>query len=160
MLKKGIINQLKTICGMIVFNIISAILFGVAYANMTVLQESPLTGGILPSTGYELNLYFYIPSIIILLILYAVFCFIFLRQKFDDACKIHLGFTISFIIVIILFIIIEYFILVMVVVSSTGLFSVIVNSPIVFNIILLSGFVTLPIIMMIYAFIRNKKTNN
>ena len=156
-MKKGIINQLKTIGEMIIFNIISAVLFAMAYSNMTKLQENPLTGGPLPSHGYKLNLYLYIISMSILLILYAIYCFTFFKKRFEVACKIKWGFIVLFIVNIILFLIMELIIWSLSRIFTTGLFSVIVNESDAFLYIIAIVFVLLPIIMMIYSLIKNEK---
>ena len=159
MLKKGLINELMTIGEMIIFNIISVILFTTAYSNMTILNEDPLTGGLLPSRGYELNLYYYIISIAILLILYSIYCFIFLKKRFEVAYRIHVGFTILFIISIILFLITELIIWSLSELFAGGLFSVIMNEPDIIMYTIAAIFVMLPIIVMIYSLIKFKKTN-
>ncbi len=157
MVKKGLINQLKTIGEMGIFNVITAILLSVAYTNSV---YGDVSGGPIPVRGSMLNMYFYIPSMIILIVLYFIFCFKYLEKRFNSAYKTHWAFVILFIICIALFLIVELFIWALVGIFTTGLFSTFVNESDAFMYALIAIFVVLPIIMMVYSLLKNKKTNN
>ena len=159
MIKKGLLNQFMAIVKMGVFNVITTILLSIAYSNTT--SVSTVHGSsFLPTSGYELNLYLYIPSMVVLVILYCIFCFVVLEKNFKVASETHWGFIILFIISVALFLIVELFIWSMVGIFTTGLFSSFVNESDTFLYTLTGIFVVLPIIMIVYSLLKNKKTNN
>ena len=159
MVKKGLTNQFMMILEMGVFNVITIILLSIAYSNTTSVGNVH-GSSFLPTSGYELNLYLYIPSMVVLVILYCIFCFIFLKRNFKVASETHWGFIILFIICIALFLMVELFIWSMAGILTIGLFSDFVNELDSFIYSIATIFVVLPIIMIIYSLFKNKKTNN
>lgn len=151
LVKKGFKNQLISIGHMIVFNIISFILFMASYigTKSTGKVSSPSFFAI---EGYKANLFFVIYAWTLFLIFFSIFYTKFFKKDLKKQLELHWIFAFIFGIVSIIFCIAEIIILLISAILNIGIFSEIVNlSDIIYVLVLayIIGYIFIDIIMEI-----------
>lgn len=128
LIKQGFKNQFITILHMIIFNIISFIIFWAS--NIGTISTGNTDGrGFLPLAEYKCNLFLVIICWILFLTLFSIFYTKFFKRDLKKQIELHWIFVIIFLIVSVIFCLIEFIILVITQIYTTGIFSTIVNYP-------------------------------
>lgn len=154
-MKKGLKNQMISIGHMIVFNIISFILFMASY-----IGTGP-TGNIIGTsfiavTEYKVNLFISILFWLLFLISFSFFYTKFLKKDLYRQLKTHWIFVVIFIICSIFFCFIEFILLIFAQLFNIGIFSSIVNFPDWIYLIILFYLIIYIIIDLIFERTKNK----
>jgi len=125
--KEGIKNQLIIIGYMIIFNIISFFIF--LLTNIDVKPTGNISGSFFAITEYKINVFYVIFFWIIFLLLFSVFYTKKIKKIFIKQKRIHWSFVLLFLVMGVLFILVELAIYIISLLFRTGLFSSIVNYP-------------------------------
>ncbi len=129
LVKKGLKNQIITIMHMIIFNVVSFIIF---YASNIGTEPTgkAVSPGLMPLREYKVNLYFVIFSWIIFLLAFSIFYTKFLKKDFKKQVKIHWSFILLFFIVSVIFVLVELAIfIIMEFMATRDFYSSITNYP-------------------------------
>ena len=128
--KEGIVNQIRIIIYMFLFNIIS---FGITYLALTDFKYDGQTMcGLLTCSVIKLNMYIYIPCMVLLLVLFSVFWSFVFKKYFIKSVENHLLFIIIYVLILVCFAFVNTFLCFIVeYVKIDGLFNE-VNYPKVF----------------------------
>lgn len=158
-IKKGFKNQLISICHMIIFNIISFVVFG-----LTNIGTKP-TGNIRTSsffgiTEYRTNLFSVVFFWIVFLVLFSIFYTKFLKKDLKKQMELHWFFVLLFGIVSVIFCFVEVALLLISIILNIGIFSTIVNFPDVIYILVLAYIIGYIVIDIIREINRKGSANN
>jgi len=127
LVKKGLKNQLVSIGHMLVFNIISFILFWISYIGTKSIGN--VSSSFFAIEGYKVNLFFAISSWITFLIFFSIFYKKFIKKDLKKQLEIHWVFIVIFVIVSLIFCFIEFILLLIATIFNVGIFSTVVNFP-------------------------------
>lgn len=147
LVKKGFKNQLVSIGHMIIFNIISFILFMIS--NIGIKSIGNVSSSFFAIEGYKANLFFVIFAWILFLIFFSIFYTKFLKKDFKKQLELHWFFVFIFGIVSVIFCFVEIIILVISLILNIGIFSTIVNFPDIIYVLVLAyiiGYIVIDII--------------
>jgi len=147
LIKKGFKNQLVSIGHMIVFNIISFILFMIS--NIGTKSIGNVSSSFFVIEGYKVNLFFVIFAWILFLIFFSIFYTKFFKKDLKKQLELHWLFVFIFGIVSVIFCFVEVIILVISLILNIGIFSTIVNFPDIIYVLVLAyiiGYIVIDII--------------
>jgi len=147
LIKKGFKNQLVSIGHMIVFNIISFILFMIS--NIGTKSIGNVSSSFFVIEGYKVNLFFVIFACILFLIFFSIFYTKFFKKDLKKQLELHWLFVFIFGIVSVIFCFVEVIILVISLILNIGIFSTIVNFPDIIYVLVLAyivGYIVIDII--------------
>ena len=147
LVKKGFKNQLVSIGHMIVFNIISFILFMIS--NIGTESIGNVSSSFFAIEGYKVNLFFVIFAWILFLIFFSIFYTKFFKKDLKKQLELHWIFVFIFGIVSVIFCFVEFIILVISLILNIGIFSTIVNFPDIIYVLVLAyiiGYIVIDII--------------
>ena len=147
LVKKGFKNQLVSIGHMIVFNIISFILFMIS--NIGTKSIGNVSSSFFAIEGYKVNPFFVIFAWILFLIFFSIFYTKFFKKDLKKQLELHWLFVFIFGIVSVVFCFVEYIILGISLILNIGIFSTIVNFPDIIYVLILAyiiGYIVIDII--------------
>ena len=147
LVKKGFKNQLVSIGHMIIFNIISFILFMIS--NLGTKSIGNVSSSFFAIEGYKVNLFFVIFAWILFLIFFSIFYTKFFKKDLKKQLELHWLFVFIFGIVSVIFCFVEFIILVISLILNIGIFSTIVNFPDIIYVLVLAyivGYIVIDII--------------
>lgn len=154
LLKTGLKNQLETILHMLVFHVISFLVFRLSHVGTK--PTGHIYGQFFAIVEYKANLFFVIFSFTLFLVLYSIFNRKFLIKNFKKQLKVHWLFVVLFSIIYIIFCIVEFVLLVITSLFSTGLFTTTLYYPNALYWLVLIYIVGYPLISILQE-ILNKK---
>lgn len=147
LVKKGFKNQLVIIGYMIIFNIITFIIFELSFIGTK--PTGNISGTIFGVREYKVNLFLIILCWILFLILFSVFYTKYLKKGFKKQLELHWLFVTLFLIISAIFCFVEVIILLIINLLNIGIFSAIVNYPNIidkFVLIYIIGYIIIDII--------------
>ena len=161
LLREGLKNQVLIVVHMIVFNIISFIVFYASYIGTkpTGKEYSP---SFIPIREYKVNLFFVIFFRIIFLLAFSIFYSKFFKKDFKKQMKIHWSFILLFFLVSVAFALVELAMFIITFFISTNIFKSIANYPDFIDCMVLAyiiGYIIIDIIREIRMKKINKNTN-
>lgn len=116
--------------------------------------------GFLPLTEYKLNLFFTVTACILFLITFSIFYIKYFRNDVKKVFKLHWLFIILFILIYLLLGYIGFVLFLLITIFKVGLFSTVVNEPIILYILMtiyVTIFILTDIIKLIINFIKRRK---
>lgn len=147
LVKKGFKNQLVSIAHMLVFNLISFLLFMIS--NIGTKSIGNVSSSFFAIEGYKANLFFVIFAWILFLISFSIFYTKFLKKDFKKQLEVHWLFVVIFGIVSVIFCFIEFMIWLISLILNIGIFSTIVNFPDIIYVLVLAyiiGYIVIDIL--------------
>lgn len=126
--KVGIKNQLKTILHMLIFNIITIVIIYIAYSDKKWLGTWR-SAGFLSMREWSINVYIYAICMLIFIVGYIIFWRKFLKKDLKKDIETHWGCVVTFTILFLLFLFVQFLIIATVVILQIGLFDVVINVP-------------------------------
>ena len=147
LMKQGFKNQLVSIVHMIIFNIISFILFMIS--NIGTKSIGNVSSSFFAIEGYKANLFFVISAWILFLISFSIFYTKFFKKDLKKQLELHWIFVFIFGIVSVIFCFVEFIILVISLILNIGIFSTIVNFPDIIYVLVLAyiiGYIAIDIL--------------
>lgn len=163
LVKKGFKNQLVSIGHMIIFNIISFILFMISCIGTKPIGN--VSSSFFAIKGYKANLFFVIFAWILFLIFFSIFYTKFFKKDLKKQLELHWLFVFIFGIVSVIFCFVEFIIFVISLIFNIGIFSTIVDFPDIIYVLVLAymiGYIVIDIIKEINkkrSVINGKKQN-
>lgn len=163
LVKRGFKNQFETILHMLIFNLISLVLFWIENLGAR-LSENVWSskGSYISMYEYNINVLLVIISWIMFLVISINFYTRFFKKDFKEQIKTHWSFTILFIVTTAIFALVEVVIYVLILVISIGIFSVRGNYPTIVPIVVLAYimvYIVRDCIREIKQKIKNKNDN-
>ena len=148
LVKKGFKNQLIAICHMIIFNIISFVVF--LLTNIGTKPTGNISaGGFFGITEYRTNLFFVVFFWIIFLVLFSIFYTKLFKKDLKKQIQVHWLFVLFFGIVSVIFCFVEVILWLISLILNIGIFSTIVNFPDIIYFLVLAyiiGYIVIDII--------------
>lgn len=153
--KKGLKNQLVSIGHMLVFNIISFILFWISYIGTK--PTGNITGQIFGIREYKVNLFFVIFCLIMFIISFSIYYTMFFKKNLKKQLEIHWIFAVLFVIVGLIFCYVELILYLLATIFNIGIFSAVVNSPESIDVIVVVYVVGYIVVDLIREIINKKR---
>ena len=154
---EGVKIIFKTILHMLVFNIISFIIFNLSYFDAKKLETTSTAGFGLSMANYNINQYIFSGCLIFYILLYMFIWNKFLKQDLTSCKKIHHGYVVTFIFLFCIFIFNEFILFTITDLIRIG-WSCIVNFP--FSLIII-GYIIWPVLYsildIVYDIIKKKR---
>lgn len=158
--KEGIKIIFKTILHMLIFNIISFIIFNLSYFDAEKLETTSTAGFGLSMTNYNINQYIFSGCLIFYILLYIFTWKKYLKLDLISCKKIHQGYVVTFIFFFCSFIFNEFILLTITDLIRIG-WSCIVNFP--FSLIVIA-YIAWPVLYsildIVYDIIKKKRREN
>ena len=156
--KEGTKIIFKTILHMLIFNIISFIIFYLSYLDATELETTSNTGLGLSVPNYKINQYIFSSCLIFYILLYMFIWKKILKKDLISCKKIHQGYIVAFIFLFCIFIFNEFILFAFTDFMSMGL-SHMVNFS--YNLIIM-GYIIWPVLYsildIVYDIIKKKSS--
>lgn len=126
--KIGIKNQLKTILHMLIFNMITVPIIWIAYSDKKWLGTWR-SAGFLSRREWSVNVYIYAIFMFIFIVGYIIFWRKFLKKDLKKDIETHWGCVVTFTILFLLFLFVQFVIITVVIMLQIGLFGIAINVP-------------------------------
>ncbi len=155
LLKIGLKNQLETILHMLMFHIISFVVFTLSHIGTK--PTGRINSQFFAITEYKANLFFVIFSFSLFLVLYSIFTKKLLLKNLKKQLQLHWLFVVLFSMVFIIFCTLEFILLVITSLFSTGLFSITLLFPNALYWLVLIYLVGYPLIILLQEMLNKKR---